>query len=75
MESGMSAHEFLKADLWEEWEQQETDQRKGVPFPLSQKPYPADVILLGLVAPQDLTVGQMPLVEAIGRRRSRREYG
>lgn len=74
MESGISAHRFLKADLWEEWRQQETDQRRGVPSPASQKPYPADAIVLDLVAPEDLTVGQMPLAEAIRRRRSRREY-
>jgi SagB-type dehydrogenase family enzyme len=65
---------FLKADQWEEWRGIETDQRKGAPLPPSQKPYPEDAVLIDLVAPGDLTVGQMPLIEAIRRRRSRREF-
>jgi len=65
---------FLKSDRWEEWRRLETDQRKGVPPPRPQEPYPEDTILVDLVAPEDLTVGRMPLVEAIRRRRSRRQY-
>jgi SagB-type dehydrogenase family enzyme len=69
---------FLQADGWkqwrEEWRASETDQRKGAPIPPPQKPYPKDATLIDLVAPRDLTVGQMPLMQAIGRRRSRRQY-
>lgn len=65
---------FLKSDLWEEWEALETDQKKKIPPPLSQKPYPEGATLIDLVAPEDLTVGQMPLIEAINRRKSRRKY-
>jgi SagB-type dehydrogenase family enzyme len=65
---------FLKSDRWAEWWKQETDQRRGVPPPPPQKPYPEDAALVDLLAPKDLTVGQMPVIEAIGRRRSRREF-
>jgi SagB-type dehydrogenase family enzyme len=66
--------EFLKAKLWSEWGHIERDQAKGVPHPPWQKPYPEDAPLIDLVAPEDLTVGAMPLVEVIGRRRSRRKF-
>jgi SagB-type dehydrogenase family enzyme len=65
---------LLKSDRWEEWKRLDTDQRKGVPVPSQQKPYPKDAVLVDLVPPNELTVGRMPLIEAIGRRRSRRQY-
>jgi SagB-type dehydrogenase family enzyme len=65
---------FLKADLWDDWGKQGTDQRKGVKAPPSQKPYPKDAVLFDLVAPENMTVGQIPLINAIRQRRSRREY-
>ena len=74
MESMEHYREFLKAHIWKEWENLETDQRKQVPHPLLQKPCPDDATLIDLVAPEDLTVGKMPLIEAIGRRRSRRKF-
>jgi len=74
MESTLASRRFLKADLWEKWAKQESDQRKGIKPPANQKPYPQDAILFDLVSQKDLTVGQMPLIEAIRKRRSRREY-
>jgi SagB-type dehydrogenase family enzyme len=71
METG---RKFLKSDRWEEWKEYETDQRKGVPVPPPQKSYPEGATLIDLVAPDDLTIGQMPVIEAIRRRRSRREF-
>jgi SagB-type dehydrogenase family enzyme len=65
---------FLKSDRWEVWRQHETDQRKGVPVPSPQKPYPEGATLIDLVAPDELTIGTMPVIDAIGRRRSRREF-
>lgn len=65
---------FLKADRWGKWQKIETDQKKGIPAPPPEKPWSEDAVLIDLVAPEDLTVGQMPLIEAIRRRRSRREY-
>ncbi len=74
MEDWKSYRKLLKSDQWEEWQRLDTDQRKGVPAPPQQKPYPEDAVLLDLVPPNELTVGRMPLIEAIGRRRSRRQY-
>ena len=71
METG---RKFLKSDRWEEWKRSETDQRKGVSVPPPQKPYPEGATLIDLSTPDDLTIGQMPVIEAIRRRRSRREF-
>ena len=65
---------FLKSGPWDEWEKSETDQRKGVSAPPIQKAYPKRARLIALVSPEDLTVGKMPVIEAIMRRRSRREF-
>jgi SagB-type dehydrogenase family enzyme len=74
MESAEAFRKFLKSDRWKEWKGYETDQKKGMAPPLPQKPYSEDATLIDLVAPEELTIGQMPLREAIRRRRSRREY-
>jgi SagB-type dehydrogenase family enzyme len=69
-----AGRKLLKAGPWGEWLKQDTDQRKEVPPPPLQKPYPADSKLIDLVAAKDLTVGKMPLIEAINRRKSHRRY-
>lgn len=51
-----------------------SDQRKGLPFPPIQKPYPADAVRLDLVKPEDFTCGNVPLINAINNRRSHRNY-
>ena len=66
--------DFLRADIWEQWLSLETDQKKGVPPPPVEKPFAADATLIDLVDPHDLTAGQMPLIEAIRRRRSHRQF-
>ncbi len=74
MEAMERGRRFLRADRWGEWADAETDQRKRVPPPALQKPCPKDATLIDLIAPQDLTVGNMPLLEAINRRRSHRKF-
>jgi SagB-type dehydrogenase family enzyme len=66
--------EFLKSKRWDEWETLDTDQRRDVPMPPPQKPPPEGAELVDLVAPEDLAVGAMPLLEAIRRRKSHRRY-
>jgi SagB-type dehydrogenase family enzyme len=66
--------DFLKADLWDDWRKQENDQKRGVPPPLVEKPYDPQAALIDLTPPERLTLGQMPLIEAIRRRRSHRQY-
>jgi SagB-type dehydrogenase family enzyme len=65
---------FLKSDMWEEWRGIETDQKKLVPPPPLQKPYPKDAKLVDLVPATELTVGRMPLIETIEKRRSHRKF-
>lgn len=65
---------FLKSDRWEEWKRHETDRGKGVPVPSPQKSHPEGATLIRLIAPDELTIGQMPVIEAVRRRRSRREF-
>ena len=52
----------------------ERDQQKGVEAPPMQKATAAGAKLIDLVAADDLRVGDMPLVEVIRRRRSRRSF-
>jgi SagB-type dehydrogenase family enzyme len=52
----------------------ETDQMKGLPIPPIQKPYPKDAPLVDLIEPENFTLGQIPLIDAICNRRSRRKF-
>lgn len=67
---------FLKANDWEEFAKSdhETDQRKGLPYPPPEKPYPGDAKLLDLVAPEDIKIGDAPLRLVMAQRRSRRQH-
>jgi len=65
---------FLKSQLGKGWDGSETDRKKGLPAPPPQKPYPENTTLIDLVAFKDLSTGKMPLIEAIGNRKSRRKY-
>jgi len=66
--------QFLKSDLWEKFGETQTDQQKRLPAPPLQKPYSEGAPLIDLVAPADLTVGTMPLLDAINRRQSHRRF-
>ncbi|HOG47566.1 MAG TPA: SagB/ThcOx family dehydrogenase [Anaerolineae bacterium] len=74
MESMDSYRALLKSERWTEWEGLETDQRQGAPAPPLEKPCPAGATLVDLVPPGELTSGTMPLIEAIRKRRSRRQF-
>jgi SagB-type dehydrogenase family enzyme len=65
---------FLKSDRWEEWRHSETDQKKQVRAPAPEKPCAKGATLIPLPAPDTLTVGQMPVAEAIRLRKSQRKY-
>jgi SagB-type dehydrogenase family enzyme len=66
--------DYLKSNDWDKWETLDTDQRRDVPMPPPQVPPPEGAQRVGLVAPEDLAVGDMPLREAIRRRQSHRRY-
>ena len=74
MASMETYRQFLKSDRWDEWAGLETDQRKQIPPPPTEKPFPQDALLIDLVPPEDLTVGRMPLIEAIKGRKSHRRF-
>jgi SagB-type dehydrogenase family enzyme len=65
--------ELLKAQSFED-EEYESHQRKGVPPPPLEKPYPKISVLIDLVNPEELRLGNAPLFEMIKKRESRRKY-
>ncbi len=74
METLEPGRKFLKSDRWTEWREAETDQKRKAPHPALQKPYPETAQLTDLPAPDVAGLGQMPLGEAMRRRRSRRKF-
>lgn len=71
IEKGMN---FLRADMWSQWDTLETDQKKRLPAPAVQKPFPPDAELISLIPPEEFQVGQVSLIDVIQLRRSRRIY-
>jgi SagB-type dehydrogenase family enzyme len=69
-----STRSFIKAHRWPELQRHLSDQRKGVPAPPLEKSCPQGATLVDLPHPDTLAVGQMPLAEAIRRRKSQRRY-
>ena len=69
---------FLKAVDYEELEKKfpdfDTDQESGIPAPPLQKPYPEDAALIDLVSPDNFTCRDISLAQAIGRRKSHRNF-
>jgi SagB-type dehydrogenase family enzyme len=66
--------DFLRCDHWQNFEDIETDQSLEIPRPDVQKPYPEDAELIDLVPPDKLTIGDTPLKEVVGSRKSQRLY-
>ncbi len=73
MDNVTDKYELLRR-RWEEWKDTVTDQKKKLPNPPLEKPHPADARLVDLIAPRDFTVGRMPLIDAINRRKSHRTF-
>jgi len=65
---------FLKSYAWKELRDYETDQKKGKPRPPVQKPYPDGSTLIDLIKIDDISLGENPLREVIGERKSHRFY-
>jgi SagB-type dehydrogenase family enzyme len=72
MTSIEEGRDFLKAGDWEAWTAAETDQRKRVPPPGVQ--IGCDESAVALVPPHTMSIGTMPVVDAIRQRRSHRSY-
>lgn len=74
MESAQEMRRFLRNDRWAEIPVMGTDQDRGVPAPPLELPVPDGAVMVDLIPPDDLHVGQVPLIEALRRRRSRRTW-
>ena len=69
-----SSRDFLKANLWAEWEHTATAQKRGEPHPPLQKAYAQETLLVSLTPPEKMTAGRVELQELIGQRRSHRRF-
>ena len=69
-----SYRKYLKNQAFPGMTEMETDQMKGLPLPLIQKPYPENANLIDLISPEQFSIGRIPLIDAIRNRRSRRKF-
>ena len=65
---------FLKSERWDELNEIKTDREKKIPPPLPQKPYPKDAALIQLIKPENLTIGNISLLDAVNNRKSKRKF-
>jgi SagB-type dehydrogenase family enzyme len=74
LHTSSEGRQFLKADLWEDWDTLQLDQRDGIPHPPVQKPYPETAVLIDLIPAEKLRLGSITVHEAIRNRESHRTY-
>ncbi len=74
MKNNRDNREFLKSGDWDKWRETETDQKKKIPMPELQKSYSEGAVKLDLIGPENFAVGNVPFLELIGKRKSRRKY-
>ncbi len=65
---------YLRADDWDRFSELGTDQQKEIPPPPIEKAYHRGLATFDLVKPKDISIGTMPLIEAIRERKSVRKY-
>ena len=65
---------MILKSLGVEHEEYGSHQRKGVPPPPLEKPWPESGILVDLVRPSAMHIGNMPLAKVISQRQSRRKF-
>ncbi len=66
--------DLLRADGWGRFPTMGTDQQRGLPRPLLEKPAPDGAPTVPLPSVEDLRLGDRPLREVIAGRRSRRHF-
>jgi len=74
MEAIQNHRQFLKNDDWHHWDSLSSDQELGLPPPPMQQSYDSDAALIDLIAPEMFSLGAMPLIEAMARRRTYRSF-
>jgi SagB-type dehydrogenase family enzyme len=52
----------------------ESDEKKKLPFPLFQKPYPSDTALIDLPSPKNFNIGKVSFIDLVNTRISRRRF-
>ncbi len=52
----------------------ESDEKKKVPPPLFQQPFPEDAPVIDLIPPDEFTIGKAPFLDLVNSRKSRRKY-
>jgi len=67
---------FLRFFDSEEYDEHvpESDEKKKVPPPLFQQPYPENALLIDLVPPDEFSIGRAPFLDLVNSRKSRRKY-
>ena len=65
---------WLKSDRWEEWSQDETDQKKNIAPPPLELACPQGAKRIDLVAADAFKIGNMPFIDTVRGRKSRRKY-
>jgi SagB-type dehydrogenase family enzyme len=65
---------MILKSLGVEEEEYDSHQRKGIPPPPHEKPWPESASLVDLVKPSAMRIGNMPLAKVITQRRSRRKF-
>lgn len=73
MREGRKLLRFFDADEYEEIVP-ESDERKKIPPPLFQQPFPEDASLIDLIPPDEFSIGQSPFLDLVNNRISRRKY-
>jgi hypothetical protein len=53
-------HQFLRADLWENWPDIQKDQKRGPVAPTSEKPYNTDYQPIQLIPSKPFEKGMIP---------------
>jgi SagB-type dehydrogenase family enzyme len=74
MQTISEGRDFLKADLWDQWDSLQLDQRQGIPHPPAQKLYPESATLIALTPPENFRDKNVSVLEAIRNRSSHRSY-
>lgn len=74
METNERNRQFLKNDVWSQWNTLVPDQKKGFPPPDLQKPPPPGAKIIDLEPLDTFSRSNMTVSEAIALRRSVREY-
>lgn len=69
-----STRRYLRNPSPDELGDTPSDQRRGITPPPLEKPAEKEAVRIDLIPADGLTLGKMPLVEAIRRRQSRRKY-